>query len=153
MVDPLGLDGAHPWNHAANRDYSVLKNSSDAVAHYYHGNGSPAELCQSVKDKIINHPSVQAQIDRNMRGEGREPHRIDMDLIWEGWDTFHIGRVKAEYTEVCTEDSCTTTITAPIMNREGDPEGFEGPIDMGVELGGTPYQYKTFDWSVIYPKP
>ncbi len=61
--------------------------------------------------------------------------------------------MKAEYTEVCTEDSCTTTFTAPIMNREGDPDGFEDPIDMGVELGGTPYQYKTFDWSVTYPKP
>ena len=153
MVDPRGLEGAHPWNYAANKNYSVLRNSSDALAHYYGGNGSPAELCQSVKDKIINHPSIQDQIERNMRGEGEAPYRVDIDLTWEGWDTFHIGRMKVEYTETCSGNSCTTTFTGPIMNTHGEPDGFEDPLNIGMEAGGTPYKYETFEWSVTYPKP
>ncbi|XGA80302.1 hypothetical protein OR573_01205 [Halomonas sp. CH40] len=155
-VDPMGFQGgAHPWNYPANTQLSVLRDSSDAMFHYFNGNGETIGLSDAVKQKIINHPNIEAQIEKNINGEGVEPYRIAINFTLEGWDVFHIGRTLVSYTEVCSSGSCTTTFTAPIFDESGAPDRFEEPLNInGLEvLGGVPYDYETFEWSVTYPEP
>ena len=55
---------------------------------------------------------------------------------------------------MCAGAVCTTTFTAPIADQYGNPDGFDDPLDVGIEIpGGTPYRYGTFNWSVSYSKP
>ncbi len=131
---------------------SSLATTFDAVDHYFFGNGESVELSDSVKNLIMNHPDVQNQTYRNEKGLGEPPYRIDLDLTFNT-DTFHIGKMKVVYTELCSNTTCTTTYTAPVTNQRGEPDGFDDPLNIGLEIvGGDPYKYKTFSWSVSYPK-
>lgn len=102
----------------------------------------------------MKHLNIQDQINKNINGIGKSPNRIDINFANDGWDTFHLGDTKIIYTEACSGGSCITTFTAPIYDRSGVPDRFQDPLSLGFELpGGVPYEYKTFDWSVTYPKP
>lgn len=61
--------------------------------------------------------------------------------------TFHVGNTNVDYFTSCTETSCTTIFKAFV----GD--GFWDPIDLGVEVGGTPYKYNTWQYQITYKNP
>jgi hypothetical protein len=131
----------------------IINDTDDAIERYFKGDGSPAELSDDVKQKIKNHPTVQDQMAKNASGQGKPPNRLDLDLT-DDRSTYHIGATKVIYTDSCSGSSCTTNFTAPIFDQQGNPDMFYDPINLGFELPeGTPYQYKTFDWSVSYPNP
>jgi hypothetical protein len=74
--------------------------------------------------------------------------------VVNSFNTYYTRATKVIYTDSCSGSSCTTNFTAPIFDQQGNPDMFYDPINLGFELPeGTPYQYKTFDWSVSYPNP
>lgn len=125
-----------------------------AVEHYFNGNGKDAELSWKVKFKLLVSPESKRIIHRLIKGEAKLlSHNFRVDLT-KGYDTFHIGRTRVDYSTSCTVNKCITKFTA----FSGD--GFRDPLDIGQMIGidveipfGLPYNYIPWNYSIHYNNP
>lgn len=69
-------------------------------------------------------------------------------------DMFHVGRTGIEYNTKCNKGMCTTTFKGFQQKDKATgrvyPDAFVDPVDLGFEVGGTPYDYKPYVWQEIY---
>ncbi len=130
-----------------------IDDTLDASARYLFGDGSEQELSDDVKNQFMNHENVQWQIEKLKNGTAGGDPRVDLDFEKNlSSDTFHLGRTKVYYNEVCEGGVCTTTFRGPYLNTTGEADGYEDPYYFGAEPG-KPYKYKQFEWQVSYPDP
>ena len=116
-------------------DYAapVVHNTKEAVIHYYHGNGEPADVGDESTAELMSSPEFK----RNhyaITMEGRENASFDVDMTKK---TFHIGDTNVDYYVNNGKQSSSVTYILFANDR------FKDPLDIGIEAGGTPYEYKT----------
>ena len=70
-------------------------------------------------------------------------------------DMFHVGDTGIQYDTQCNNGMCTTTFKGFVQEDNATglivPDAFDDPIDIGIEVGGTPYDYKPYIWQETYP--
>ena len=116
-------------------DYAapVVHNTKEAVIHYYHGNGEPADVGDKSTAELMSSPEFKRNHNA-ITTEGRENASFDVDMTKK---TFHIGDTNVDYyVNNGNQSSCVTYILFV-------DDSFKDPLDIGIEAGGTPYEYKT----------
>ena len=111
----------------------VVHNTKEAVIHYYHGNGEPTDVGDESTAELMSSPEFK----RNhyaITMEGRENASFDVDMTKK---TFHIGDTNVDYYVNNGKQSSSVTYILYANDR------FKDPLDIGIEAGGTPYEYKT----------
>ncbi|WP_068597635.1 hypothetical protein ACF3NR_08715 [Vaginella massiliensis] len=125
----------------------ILSNSSDAVDHYYNGNGEDAEIGMGAKRKLISNSETKRVINRLISGEANSlSNTFDVDLT-NSYEGFHIGDTNVDYSTSCTISKCTTSFKAFVR------DGFWDPLDIGIEIGGKPYNYVPWEFKISYKNP
>jgi len=116
-------------------DYAapVVHNTKEAVIHYYHGNGEPADVGDESTAELMSSPEFKRNHSA-ITTEGREDDEFAVNMTKK---TFHIGRTNVEYYVNNGNQSSSVTYILFANDR------FKDPLDIGIEAGGTPYEYKT----------
>ena len=121
-------------------DYAapVVHNTKEAVIHYYHGNGEPADVGDGATAMLMNTPRFKANLEATTtqyRESGE--FQVDMtDLV------FHIGRTPVSYTVHHGVKSSHVDFHL-FQYKNGKMDSFSDPLDLGFEIsGGTKYDYK-----------
>lgn len=140
----------------------MIDNTIQAVTHYYRGKGVDVQLGENTVMKIKKSDDVNKYRDKITSGQTKSPdegHGLIVDMTTESTSTFHLGKMTLSYSTKCEGNSCTTKFTV-------DDKGFVDPNQISanglgiednkgpkVELGGTPYEYKSVIWSETYKNP
>ena len=121
-------------------DYTapVVHNTKEAVIHYYHGNGEPADLGDESTAELMSSPEFKRNHNAIIT-EGRDKNAFAVNMTNK---TFHIGRTNVKYH--VNNGNQSSSVTYTLFNNDR----FIDPLDIGIETGGTPYEYKTR--TVIY---
>ena len=121
-------------------DYAapVVHNTKEAVIHYYHGNGEPADVGDGATAMLMNTPRFKANLEATTtqyRESGE--FQVDMtDLV------FHIGRTPVSYAVHHGVKSSHVDFHL-FQYKNGKMDSFSDPLDLGFEIfGGTKYDYK-----------
>jgi hypothetical protein len=130
-----------------------VDNNVEAVAHYWNGNGMDVMLGPESQKEAQSHPRIKEAIENLKAGRTDQNRHFDVDFAWSR-TTHHIGATKVLYSTLCDSGLCTTTFSVFGLDR------FEDPFSIGqygrskaVEVGGTPYRYKPFNFSHTYKDP
>lgn len=133
----------------------MIDSTSEAIDHYYNGNGEQVELGPNTKSALINHPSVVRQSNALRSGTAKHLNsNLGVDMTG---DVFHVGDTAVVFTTSCSSSECTTNYTGFVeAHNPGMPniigsDGFRDPLSLGFEIGGTPYDYSPYTWSETYP--
>ena len=123
----------------------IVHTTEEAIDHYYNGEGEPVELGMATKKEVVRSPETKRVIQRLVKGIAeKRSSNYGVDLTKK---TFHVGDTRVDYNTSCTTTKCVTTFKA----FSGD--GFRDPLDIGIEVGGTPYNYITWEFSISYKNP
>lgn len=116
-------------------DYTapVVHNTKEAVIHYYHGNGEPADLGDESTAELMSSPEFKRNHNAIIT-EGRDKNAFAVNMTNK---TFHIGRTNVKYH--VNNGNQSSSVTYTLFNNDR----FIDPLDIGIETGGTPYEYKT----------
>ena len=140
----------------------VIDDNSQAIEHYYKGNGESVVLGPKTVERIKNSKDVQYYINRIKSGATSGPAegvnlKVDMTSLSR---TFHLGEMTLSYSTTCNDEYCVTSIAvddkgfvdpnsvASYINPENDDN--KGP---NHELGGTPYDYDPVKWTITFQNP
>ncbi|WP_298775587.1 hypothetical protein [uncultured Shewanella sp.] len=138
--------------HAAKQRKIVIDSTNDALDHYITGNGETAELGPNTKSAIMNSDDQLYRLDRIRTGKtSSNKGNYSVDLEFDSWDNYHVGNTRIDYSTQCAGSTCSTTFTS-------GQDGFWDPIYDSDGYGpqgefGTPFKYKSFQWTEVYPKP
>ena len=116
----------------------VVHNTKEAIYHYYYGHGEPADVGDESTEELLSSPEFKRNHNA-VTTLGREHKEFDVDMTKK---TFHIGRTNVEY--YVNNGNQSSSVTYILFANDG----FKDPLDIGIEAGGTPYEYKTRN--VIY---
>ena len=132
----------------------VVDHTSDAVEHYYRGNGRNVELGPKTQEEIKTSEDMGYFRDRIVSGKTPSPASGNgpINMTTESGRSYHVGRSRMSYNTTCTTGDCTTTFR---IEDDGFWDIFWGEDQTGPngEIGGTPYRYNAFEWSETYPNP
>lgn len=129
----------------------VVDSTSEALEHYFNGNGETVELGPKTKDALRNHPVVQRQSEalRGTANHLRGNLRVDL----EG-EVYHVGKTRVDFSTICKCGVCTTTYVGFSNDGFWDPlapTNFGDGIGGAWEIpGGTGYRYNSYEWSETY---
>ena len=129
---------------------SVVDNSSQAMARYYFGDGSPAQLGPNTQQMLIESPRMQQAIRNISNGTSTPSGNFSVDMTGQ---VYHVGRTAVDYTTNCSGNRCVANFTA--FKRDGFWDIFWGEDRVGPagELAGKPYPYQPFEFQIEYPNP
>lgn len=127
----------------------VVDSTGEALSHYVNGNGEEVELGPKTQEAIKNSEDQKYRSERIQSGETpslKGSYGVNVEKI-----VYHVGDTPIFYETKCSGGSCTTTYT-----NKGD--GFWDPFYDSDGRGpqgefGTPFGYKSFQWSETYPNP
>ncbi len=144
---------------------TILKNTFDATAHYYFGQGKPIPLDEDLGDKLVETDEFKGRHNRIVNGKTTAlsgNFGVDMTYV-DPVNTFFIGDTRVDYCITISEDNSICTVTYKLFVQDGfyDPnfiaEEFgnvaRGLMNLGItalnadregknlELGGTPYKF------------
>ena len=114
-------------------DYTapVVHNTKEAVIHYYHGNGEPADVGDGATAMLMNTPRFKANFEATTtqyRESGE--FQVDMtDLV------FHIGRTPVSYAVHHGVKSSHVDFHL-FQYKNGKMDSFSDPLDLGFEISG-----------------
>jgi hypothetical protein len=133
----------------------VVDNTTQAVDHYYRGNGESVKLSGGTQFLIVRSEDMMYYRDRIKSGKTSSPENgsgLPVNMTDESAKTYHIGRTNMSYSTTCLGGNCTTTYT---FEGDGFRDIFWGEDKNGGdgELGGIPYDYQKFTWSETYKNP
>ena len=139
-------------------DYTgiVVDHTSDALSHYYSGDGAPVVLGEKTRNEIFNSEDMVYYRDRIKNGETSLPAAsegsLSVNMTTESFRSFHVGNIPMSYSTRCDENNCTTTYT---FAGDGFWDIFWGKDYKGSsgELGGTPYSYVGFSMQETFKNP
>ena len=156
---------------------TILRNTVDATAHYYYGQGTPMSLDKSLGDKLTKTKKFQEIHKKILKGETTSlsgNFGVDMTLV-DPLNTFFIGDTRVDYNVSMNEDNSTCTVTYKLFSQDGfyDPnyiaEGMGNAArlisDKGsrslstdgkggnLELGGAPYDFVPQERVFEFPNP
>ncbi len=140
----------------------IIDNNTQAITHYYRGNGESVVLGPKTVDLIKNSKDVQHYISRITSGETPGPAEgEDLSVDMEGFNRgFHLGKMTFSYKTTCADGNCTTDITVdddgfvdPNSIKSRFVEGSDDSYGSNNELGGDPYDYEPVKWSITFPNP
>ena len=133
----------------------VVDHTSEAVLHYYWGNGEPAVLGEKTRDEIFNSEDMVYYRNRIMNGETSSPSNgkdLGVNMTNESNRSYHVGCTTMSYRTKCDKNNCTTTYT---FSGDGFWDIFWGEDHRGNsgELGGDPYPYVGFSIQETFKNP
>ena len=109
-----------------------------AVAHYFGGNGEPADVGDRATAMLMNTQTFKDNVKATttaIRGNGE----FSVDMTGK---VFHIGRTPVNYTVHHGSKSSHVDFRL-FQYKGGRMDSFSDPLGVGIELpGGTPYDYK-----------
>ena len=124
----------------------VVHNTKEAVYHYYYGHGKAADVGDESTAELLSSPEFKRNHNA-VTTKGREKESFDVDMTNK---TFHIGDTNVDYYVSNGKRSSSVTYTLFVN------DGFKDPLDIGIEAGGTPYDYKirrvTYFFKPVYNK-
>nr|WP_201587214.1 hypothetical protein [Psychrobacter sp. HII-4] len=133
----------------------IIDSNQAAVYQYFNGNGEAVELGATTKSRLRNHDRQKAALARLKSGVTDMDGFYRVDMTRGSNSMFHVGRTGVEYDTQCNNGICTTTFKGFQQKDKTTgriyPDAFVDPIDIGIEVGGTPYDYKPYVWQEIYP--
>ncbi|WP_170167505.1 phospholipase effector Tle1 domain-containing protein [Amphritea balenae] len=156
LAENYGLDikisGGSVSTAGSNNTSKVIDSNSDALDHYFEGNGESVELGPQAKQALLNHQLVLRQSEALKSGTAK--HLNDNLSVELREDIYHIGKTRVDFSTVCKSGSCTTTYVGFANDGFWDPlapAGFGDGIGGNWEaLGGTGYYYLPYIWSETY---
>ena len=130
----------------------VIDSTSEAVDHYFNGNGESVELGPNTKNALRNHPLVQGQSESLRTGTANHLNdNLNVDLRG---GFHHVGKTRVDFSTACQSGACTTTYVGFSNDGFWDPRALRGGggIGGGCEIpGGTGYRYNSYRWSETHP--
>uniref|UniRef100_A0AB33JH39 RHS repeat-associated core domain-containing protein n=1 Tax=Prevotella sp. GTC17262 TaxID=3236797 RepID=A0AB33JH39_9BACT len=133
MAKGTVLNKSNLWIMESDTNGDVVNNTRDAVSHYYYGNGIPADVGDEAMDEVLDSEIFKKNLNVITTQE-RTSNSFSVDLTKK---IFHIGRTPVKYNVHPGKKASHVTFTL----FEGD--SFKDPLDIGIEVGGIPYSYKT----------
>jgi hypothetical protein len=125
----------------------TIDNTSQALDYYYNGNGDPVLLGPQTQKQLFKNPDYIRVKGALINGTANSrTNTFDVDLTWQD-NTFHIGDSNVDYYTKCSPSTCVTRFEAFVR------DGFSDPLGIGIELGGTPYPYIPFKFTIKYKNP
>ena len=156
---------------------TLLKNTINATAHYYYGQGEQMPLDKSLGDKLTETKEFQEKHQKIVNGETTTlsgNFGVDMTYV-DPLNTFFIGDTRVDYSISISEDNSTCTVTYKLFSHDGfcDPNYIaEGVGDAArhfsnksvrslnadgkgpnLELGGKPYNFVPQIRKYEFPNP
>ena len=107
-----------------------------AISHYYFGNGEPADVGDIATNLLINTKTFQDNL-KAVTTKVRDKNSFDVDMTAL---VFHIGKTGVSYA--VHPGKQTSHVDFTLFRKPNYVDGFRDPLDLGFELGGTPYDYK-----------
>ena len=107
-----------------------------AISHYYFGNGEPADVGDIATNLLINTKTFQDNL-KAVTTKVRDKDSFDVDMTAL---VFHIGKTGVSYA--VHPGKQTSHVDFTLFRKPNYVDGFRDPLDLGFELGGTPYDYK-----------
>ena len=140
-LSKLAIDKSELYVMKADREGAVLElplphhsyNTLFAVLWYYLGGGKPADVGEIPTMELLNSQKFKDNVEATTT-QDRTSNEFPINLTLK---TFHIGRTNVKYTVYPGKKSSHVTFTI------FDNDRFADPLDIGIEVGGTPYDYKT----------
>ena len=149
------LNKSNLWVGTRSKNGTVVNNTKEAVAHYFFGNGQPADVGDQSTKELLSSDKFQSKLHKITTQEVESNGYFSVDLTDK---TFHIGRTNVDYN--ITSNGTSNAVTFTLFSRDGfwDPDlidekclgnklgvSFCQPDGIGpnLERGGTPYEYKT----------
>ena len=134
-------------------NYSTVDSTSEAIKHYYNGNGSPVNLGNNSINILKN--SSEFMYNKNALANGTaksDVHRFGVDMTSQK-GTYHIGDTVVTYNKFSGTKYRVVTYNAFVddgfwdiyYNKKGDGIGTKGELPFG-----TPYSYVPFTWTEVY---
>ena len=109
-----------------------------AVAHYFGGNGEPADVGDRATAMLMNTQTFKDNVKVTTTAI-KENGEFSVDMTGK---VFHIGRTPVNYTVHHGSKSSHVDFRL-FQYKNGRMDSFSDPLDVGIELpGGTPYDYK-----------
>ena len=153
------------------RNDLVVDNNTQAVEHYYNGNGEAVHVGPRTI-RVLQTSSRQLEAERNLTSGNTNmngSYRVNITFgngsipnpFQEG---FQIGRTGVAYQTHCSVTTCQTTFTGFVQTKDNiviGPDGFRDVLDIGQALNisdvelptGTAYDYIPYSWSMEYERP
>jgi RHS repeat-associated protein len=151
--------GYHPPRN--NNGIPIINNNSQAIEHYYRGNGETVVLGQKTVEAIKDSDDVKKYREKIKNGKTNDPSKgsglvVDME---EYGETFHLGKMELSYNSKLSDDGKKI-----ITNFTVDDKGFVDPNSINIfskddnagpnnELGGVAFDYKPVKWTEVNKNP
>ena len=134
----------------------TINNTIEAVNHYYNGNGETVELGKDTQSAIKNSSKVQRQINAIKNDTANKLNgNLEVNLTKK---IYHVGKTRVNFATKDKNDIHTITFTGFLFGSDSDGFSDANPIRFGDdrrgpnnELGGKPYDYTPFTWSISLP--
>ncbi|RNC83394.1 MAG: hypothetical protein ED557_11935 [Balneola sp.] len=154
---PANQEGGNSQCPDCNKKSKEVDSTTEAVAHYYNGNGESVDLGPETVDALVNSEKFDEVHSKIVSGE---TELLDGDFSVDLTDDiFHVGRTNVNYFIRCVSGNCFVFYELFVNDGFWDPNfiaerklgekrGLKRyqPDGIGPRLeapGGTPYYYKT----------
>jgi hypothetical protein len=131
-------------------NYKTVNSTSEAVMHYYFGNGQPVNLGANVRAALYNSPTYQIMMNEIENGETKEYDKYGFNLADQ---VFFMGLTSVDIHTTVGSKYRVTNFTA--FPRDGFWDiifGDDGPGSDGEFFLGKPYPFVSRRWTISIQK-